>query len=252
MIKGILKKVIPNFVLKIYSNFLTNVNRKKFLKMTTREVFKEIYQKKLWSPESEKKDFKFYSGAGTHHKDFSDKYIQEVSKFLTSFEKKPDVVDLGCGDFVIGSRLRKFCNKYVAIDIFDELIDHNKKKYKDLDVEFKVLDITIDQLPSSDICLVKDVLQHLSNNLIRKFIKLIDKKYKYLIITEHLPKKEFKPNIDVPTSAFIRLDKNSGVVLTEDPFNLQTIRQYDLCNVTSKTINNFEGIVNTKVLQLKE
>ena len=78
-----------------------------------------------------KKKFKFYSGTGSHHKDFSEKYIKEVSKFLMTFKNKPDVVDLGCGDFFIGSQLRKFCNKYVAIDIFDGLIDHNKKIYND-------------------------------------------------------------------------------------------------------------------------
>ena len=48
--------------------------------------------------------------------------------FLLSLPKKPDVVDLGCGDFVIGSKLRKFCNKYIAVDIVDELINFNKKK----------------------------------------------------------------------------------------------------------------------------
>ena len=249
--KKILKVLLPNFVLKIYTNSLLSIKRKKFSKMTTKEVFKEVYEKKLWSPEGEKKKFKFYSGTGSHHKDFSEKYVKEVSKFLMTFKNKPDVVDLGCGDFFIGSQLRKFCNKYVAIDIFDGLIDHNKKIYNDLNVEFKVSDITIDQLPSSEICFIKDVLQHLSNDLIKKFIKLIDKKYKYLIITEHLPEtKEFKANLDAPTSAFIRLDKNSGVVLTEEPFNLQIIKEFDLCNITSKTIKEFQGVRNTKVLQL--
>ena len=250
--KKILKVLLPNFVLKIYTNSLLSIKRKKFSKMTTKEVFKEVYEKKLWSPEGEKKKFKFYSGTGSHHKDFSEKYVKEVSKFLMTFKNKPDVVDLGCGDFFIGSQLRKFCNKYVAIDIFDDLIDHNKKIYNDLNVEFKVSDITIDQLPSSEVCFIKDVLQHLSNDLIKKFLRLIDKKYKYLIITEHLPETtEFKANLDVPTSAFIRLDKNSGVVLTEEPFNLQIIRQFDLCNITSKTIKKFQGVRNTKVLQLK-
>ena len=53
--KRILKVLLPNFVLKIYTNFLLNIKRNKFSKMTTKEVFKEIYEKKLWSPETEKK-----------------------------------------------------------------------------------------------------------------------------------------------------------------------------------------------------
>jgi len=253
MIKKIIKILIPNFILKIYSNFTLNRNRNKFSKMSTKQVFKEIYEKQLWSSDQAKKKFKYYSGIGSHHKDFSDIYIKEVSEFLVSLKQKPNIVDLGCGDFEIGSRIRKLCNNYVGVDIFDDLINYNKIKFKHLNVDFRVLDITSDQLPEGDICFLRYVLQHLSNDLIKKFIKLIDKKYKYLIITEHLPDKSFEANIDVPTSSFIRLDKNSGVVLTEDPFNLPIIKEFELCNITTETITikNYDGVANTKVLQLR-
>ena len=49
-----------------------------------------------------------------------------------SFNNKQNVVDLGCGDFSIGSQIRKNCNDFIAIDIFDELIEANKKKFKDM------------------------------------------------------------------------------------------------------------------------
>ena len=51
----------PNFILKIYSNFILKRNRNKFSKMSTKQVFKEIYEKQLWSPDLEKKKFKYYS-----------------------------------------------------------------------------------------------------------------------------------------------------------------------------------------------
>ena len=53
----------------------------------------------------------------------------------------------------------------------------------------------------------------------------MENKCKYLIITEHLPDKEiknFKANKDIATGPYIRLHKDSGVVLTEKPFNLKT------------------------------
>jgi len=61
MIKKIIKMLTPNFILKIYSNFILKRNRNKFSKMSTKQVFKEIYEKQLWSPDLEKKKFKYYS-----------------------------------------------------------------------------------------------------------------------------------------------------------------------------------------------
>ena len=99
------------------------------------------------------------------------------------------MVDLGCGDFTIGSQLRKYCKKYVAVDVFDEIIINNKIKFSNLEVDFRVLDITSDELPDGDICFLRQVLQHLSNDNIKKFLSLMSGKYKYLILTEHIPEK---------------------------------------------------------------
>ena len=169
-------------------------------------------------------------------------------KFILSLPNKPNVVDLGCGDFVIGSKIRRLCNNYIAIDIFDQLIDYNKKKYKELNVDFRVLDITSDELPSADICFVRQVLQHLSNQSILQFLEAIKNKYKYLIITEHLPSSNFfKANLDKPTGPDTRLFDKSGVILTKPPFNLKVIEDIDICETRSDSI---EGVVKTKLLQL--
>ena len=231
--------------------YIVTLNEKKFSKMTTKEVFSEIYTKKIWSPEKEKKSIKFYSGIGSHYEEFTNIYINKVKEFLIKFPSKPSVVDLGCGDFYIGSKLRQYCDKYVAVDIFEDLININKNKYSYLDVNFKTLDITNDQLPSGEICFLREVLQHLSNDLIKKFLNLMAGKYKYLVITEHLPKeKSFKPNIDILTGPNIRIAKNSGVLLTEEPFNLKVINEENICSIYPEKIKNFEGVLNTKILQL--
>ncbi len=164
--------------------------------------------------------------------------------------KKPNVVDLGCGDFSIGSKIRKLCDNYIAVDIFDKLIYFNKKKYADLNVDFRILDITCDELPSGDICFVRQVLQHLSNKSIIKFIKAIKNKYKYLIITEHFPPiKNFVANVDKPTGPDIRIYDKSAVILTAPPFNLKAVKDIDICETAMDSI---EGVLNTKLLQLKD
>ena len=225
---------------------------KKFSNLETTQIFERIYNDKLWSTEEAKVSHKFYSGLGSHNEEFTKKYIEEVSKFLRTFPEKPSVVDLGCGDFAIGSKLRKDCDKYIAVDIFEDLIEANKENSKILMFNSKTLDITKDQLPISDICFIRQVLQHLSNDLIKKFLHLIKDKYKYLIITEHLPNsKTFKPNIDIITGPEIRLIKNSGVELTKEPFNLKVLSEKIICNINPKKIKGFKGILNTKILQLQ-
>ena len=251
IVKKILKFILPIFVIRFLKNFLINIQKNKFKKMKNEKIFAEIYNKKIWSPEKEKKVHRFYSGIGSHHDEFIETYLEKMKEFLNSFSLKPSVVDLGCGDFSIGSRLREHCGDYIAVDIFNELIEQNKKKFSSLNVDFRVLDITRDALPSSDICFVRQVLQHLSNDLIKNFITLIEGKYKYLILTEHLPdNKIFKPNIDIVTGPFIRLDKKSGVDLLANPFNLKVIEVKDVCNIRPKKIKGFEGVVNTKILKL--
>ena len=251
MIKKIIKNLIPKFVLKIREKKEIQKMRNKFSKMNQYEIFKEIYLSKLWSPNPTKEDYKFFSGPGSYLPEFVNDYIDKVRKFLSSFPSKPDVVDLGCGDFVVGSKIRKLCNNYIAVDIFDELINSNKKKYKDLNVDFRVLDITKDELPSADICFVRQVLQHLSNESIKNFVNLVKNKYKYIIISEHYPSsKNFIANIDKPTGPDIRLYDNSAVVLTLPPFNLKVIKDTDICECYSNSIEGFEGVIKTRILQL--
>lgn len=253
MIKKIMKKILPNSFIKVAKNLITITKLIKFKKMSNSQIFKEIYTKKLWSPENEKNNHEFYSGTGSHFEEFSETYIKRVKEFLSTFSNKPNVVDLGCGDFSIGSKLRNYCNSYIAIDIFDELIERNKIHYKSHNVDFRVLDITKDNLPSGDICFVRQVLQHLSNKNIEKFLTQIRGKYSYLILTEHLPSFEkFKSNVDIITGPEIRLYKKSGVVLTEEPFNLIPTNEKIICNISSNQIPGFEGVLNTKIYQFKK
>ena len=248
MIEKIIKKFIPNIFLRYREKNTVKKMREKFSKMEKNQIFREIYLKKLWSPESVKFEHKFYSGIGSYLPELVDNYIIEIKNFLLSLPKRPDVVDLGCGDFVIGSKLRKFCNKYIAVDIFDELINYNKKKYQDLNVDFRILDITSEELPAGDVCFVRQVLQHLSNESIVNFVKAIKNKYKFLIITEHFPSsKNFVANLDKPTGPDVRLYDKSAVILTKPPFNLRVIKDADICETYSDSI---DGVIKTKLLQL--
>ena len=197
---------------------------------SSQEIFSNIYEYSLWGRSSNLLQ-PFYSGEGSDDGEIVSKYVEAVTGFLKQFKTKPDVIDLGCGNFFVGSKIRPFCGSYTACDIVPELIEHNKIAYKDLDVNFKVLDISVDNLPKGDIMFVRQVLQHLSNEEIIKFISKIASSCNFLILTEHLPKNRFKANINKSTGSNIRLSMNSGVLITAPPFNFSAKEEFVLCEV---------------------
>ena len=85
IVKKILKFILPIFVIRFLKNFLINIQKNKFKKMKNEQIFAEIYNKKIWSPEKEKKVHRFYSGIGSHHDEFIETYLEKMKEFLNSF-----------------------------------------------------------------------------------------------------------------------------------------------------------------------
>jgi len=185
-----------------------------------REAFSLIYERHMWG-RNESEDF--FSGSGSHEEEISGSYVAAVRQFLVNLPSKPDAVDLGCGDFNVGKQIRDLCNAYVACDVVPALIERNRKVFSEYDVDFRCLDITEDPLPDGEVIFVRQVLQHLTNEQISRFVRKLGNQ-KFLVLTEHLPFHEnFVPNIDKPMGPGIRLGNDaaaSGVVLTSPPFNL--------------------------------
>ncbi len=236
-IKKIIKKILPTFLLSKIQLFRSLIKNFKFRNLNTKQVFTEIYKKKLWG-KSKNGEFVFFSGSGSHNNKNRSKYVKSVLKHLP---KNADVVDLGCGDFVVGSKIRPFCNRYIACDIVPELISFNKKKFKNINVDFRVLDIIEDGLPHGDVVFLRQVLQHLSNKQIIKITEKLKTKYKIIFLTEHISDSNmFKPNLDKPTGLDTRIGYLSGVVLTEPPFNLVVKKEKVICE-----FNEHSGIIRT-------
>lgn len=196
------------------------------LTRSTKKVMSEIYEKKRWG--GRQKDF--YSGSGSHSRKVVQPYIKTISSFLKDYEDGLIVCDLGCGDFNVGKNLVPYSKRYMGIDIVDDLIERNKKLFVSEKLEFHCLNIVTDNLPKGDCILVRQVFQHLSNEEIKKVVKKIEK-FKHIIVTEHIPKGEFVANAEKSTGAGIRLSNNSGVVLTEPPFNMNPERSTELLRI---------------------
>jgi len=213
------------------------------LPQTTREVFASVYRKNLWGRSLFRK---FYSGPGSHDADLVEPYIKAVRTFLATLPAPADVVDLGCGDFNVGRRLRDACHRYVACDVVPELVAHNGRRFAALDVDFKCVDITNDPLPEGDIVFLRQVLQHLDNAQILQVLSKLNH-YRFLVLTEHLPDaEEFTPNADQHNGSGIRLNVKSGVVLTAPPFNLQPRSEQTIC-----CVKKYGGTIRTTVYGLR-
>lgn len=244
-----LKNSLPKSVRQTYRRYRQSLVHDRYRNMAPRDVFTEIYTKGLWGKGS---DDPFYSGWGSHDVDIVGPYIEASAKFLQRFGK-PDVVDLGCGDFSIGSQLRKFCGNYVAGDIVEPLIERNRQKFSGIGVQFRVVDLATDELPAGDVLFIRQVLQHMSNADIARAVAKIQTAYKYLVLTEHLPAgHDFTHNLDKPAGPDVRLNVRvpSGVVLTSPPFNLQVKSSQLLCEV-DKFDGVGLGVVKTIAYQLK-
>ena len=191
--------------------------------VSNEEIFDRVYKEKIWNKTS---SLDYDSGPGSHNVDILKPYLDVILSFLNE-NRNMIIIDLGCGDFNVGSNLIKFSKKYIAIDVVGSLIDRNKKSFKSSKLTFKKIDAVYEDIPFGDCILIKEVFQHISN----KEIKLILKKlinFKYLIITESEPLINFKPNKNKLRGPDCRTDISSGIIIDKPPFNFGYQRKKEL------------------------
>jgi hypothetical protein len=211
--------VLVSMVKKIYSAAVGSRSKDNLL--SNREIFTNVYQNKLWGESLAENESPFYSGLGSSDPQIVDPYVDTVKQFFSSFQTKKKAVDLGCGDFRVGSRIVDSFDSYIACDVVPELVDFNQRYWQHLPVEFRVVDLAKDEIPTGEVLILRQVLQHLSNDEIYKFIQRIPQGFRFLLLTEHLPSEnDFLANRDKVTGTDIRLGSGSGVVLTQPPFSM--------------------------------
>lgn len=208
----------------------------------TKAAMEQVYAMKLWGSGTSD----FYSGDGSHDPDIVNPYISALTSFLTSFKNPLTVCDLGCGDFNVGKQLVPFTKKYVGVDIVPSLIARNKVKFTSNHLEFHCLDIATDDLPSGDCAILRQVLQHLSNSEVQKVLPKLSN-FRYVVLTEHLPKGSFISNRDIISGQGTRLKKQSGLRLLAPPFCLKVKKEKQLLAVVPR---HHTGIIVTTVYHL--
>lgn len=170
------------------------------------EVFREIYNKRLWcSSESA-------SGVGSELS-----ATGNVRKLLADVFKRYDVkrvVDLACGDFNWQSHLDlRELESYLGLDIVPEVINSNAERYTDNNLIFEIGDLSCCRFDKCDLVILRDVLIHLDHQYILKaFCNLENSDFEYILVST--TKDRYWSNKNKVTGGFALVN------LFSHPFNL--------------------------------
>ena len=169
-------------------------------------TFNRIYREGTWGTDAAGKGI---SGSGS-----TLEITREYRSYLEHFIKEhrvTSIVDAGCGDWNFSRTIDWGGASYLGVDIASDVIDAVRRKHERGRIRFQVGDIT-DELPAADLLISKDVLQHLSNELVHKFIRnnLKPGKYKWVILTND----RGSDNYDIMPGGYRAID------LAAPPFNV--------------------------------
>jgi len=244
MLKQSIQKILPK-------SFLRFIQAYKNKHKSTETIFTEIYERNLWGTASDGR--KYCSGAGTVDENVS-QYISVVQNFIQQ-KNIQHIFEIGCGDFsIMSSVLKPFVKlKYTGADIVKNVVDHLNSNYANDHIQFVHMDaIENKQYPEADLCIIRQVLQHLSNQQITDILQKL-KHYKYVIITEHIPIHPKIKNGDKSANGYIRLQnrQTSGIFLDAPPFSLscQTLLSYPYDDVDFHN-HKIAGLMLTQLVEI--
>jgi len=188
-----------------------NLNKSKIKK----QVFTSIYKSNHWVQDADilSKEHISVSGHGSNIN--TNQFFNLKKNFLKIINDKQinSVLDMPCGDFLWFHEIIEDKNiRYVGVDIVDELIEANKKRYQNKNFNFINDDIvnfnTSDQF---DLILIRDLFIHIQNSDIKKIIQNLNKmNFSYVALNSY----NNKINHDVIVG------KHRKVNLLVEPFNL--------------------------------
>lgn len=155
-------------------------------------VFSGIYERSFWGSNMNPA-YRGSSGSGSDP-DYNRPYIEWLRDLIRD-RKIQTVVDLGCGDFRCGPLIYNDLNvSYTGLDVYRPLIESLQTEYPDY--TFRHLDFFTDleEIPPGDLCILKDVLQHWSNQDITVFLESLirSKKFRWILICNCAQQKRVK------------------------------------------------------------
>lgn len=215
-LKSSVKKVLPAPVLAAWRRLRLEQIRRAEARLSLEEVFTTIYKTNVWGGIPGE----FYSGLGSEDA-FTGKYVHEVNRFIAEHGVRT-ILDVGCGDFRVGSKITRPGIHYLGIDIVRPLIERNARLFGSDFVRFEHKNAVEDELPDADLCLIREVLQHLSNDQIVRILGKLGA-FRHVLISDVRPAVVKAPNVDKTAGSAIRAFVGSCVALDASPFSLPNV-----------------------------
>jgi hypothetical protein len=158
-----------------------------------KQEFDSIFRENKWGAKES------VSGPGSTLKATA-QIARAIPRLLHDYQIKT-ILDIPCGDFNWMRTVNLEDTKYIGADIVADLIARNRELYPNLD--FRVLDLIHDQLPPSDLVIVRDCLVHFPLELINAAIKNIKRSGAKYLLTTTFPGRQ---NYDITLGAWRPID----------------------------------------------
>jgi hypothetical protein len=136
--------------------------------------FGYIYDNNVWG-----------NGSGNSSPDETRPYMQLLTEFIRDKGIRT-VVDVGCGDWQHSRAIDWSGVRYFGFDVVESVIETNRRNFGAANIQFDVLRRTLVELPSADLVLCKDVLQHLPTADVNEYLDWFQAHYKYAIVTNDI------------------------------------------------------------------
>jgi hypothetical protein len=187
---GRLKDMLPQSLRRLSRRLKADIEVSRNRHLSAQDVFTKVYTDGMWGGDPGT----FFSGPGSNE-EAARPYAEFVIRFMAE--------------------------RNVGVDVVESLIAENTRRFASPTVRFQCADITSDPLPDGEVCLVREVFQHLSNAQVSATLARLSK-YKYVLITEVHPEdfRHYRINRDKPHGATSRMAHFSVLCLDKPPFNV--------------------------------
>ena len=220
--KRMVKAVLPTSILIALQRARADWRSRGKPSLSIPDAFDHIYEQGIWAAQPGQ-----LSGSGSYGA-WATEYVNFVRRFIRE-NNINSIVDVGCGDFNVGSQICGEVEHYTAMDVSGYIITKNRDRFADYsNVDFVHADACQVSIPKADLVTIRQILQHLTNTQIEQILRNVESSgAQFAIIAEHVPSQRTlkKPNVDTRThSQDIRTQFGSGVFIEHPPFSRTNAR----------------------------
>ncbi len=156
--------------------------------------FSRIYEKEEWGGSG--------PGSGAY---FTIEYRAFLQRFM-ALNNVRSMVDIGCGDWQFSRFLDLEGVNYIGFDVVQFIVERNRARYSGNNIRFEVMPDDVAMLPGADLLIMKDVMQHLPNDIIQLYLAKVVPRYRWALITNSYQKQQNPVNADIEIGSFRCID----------------------------------------------